>query len=181
MELELIRTPSKRQIFIVNRRSHPTGSPCYGSCLRMGHGVQIDFTLAAEFSQQISRILTVRTVLGPASGLVKGLRRMSIGPFGTTKGPWLFQIRMECLECGKGIGGNPLRAAKYCRMAAKRNCVMVQNSFGIWFARGIGVRRNHPLAAEYSQMSANNSGFCLEHGRGVAHNFGSRPSGHFSQ
>jgi serine/threonine protein kinase len=52
------------------------------------------------------------------------------------------------------------------------------NNFGICLERGIGIRVNLELAAEYYRRAAdqghadgaNNLGFCLEHGRGVAQN-----------
>jgi tRNA A-37 threonylcarbamoyl transferase component Bud32 len=50
-----------------------------------------------------------------------------------------------------------------------------ENNFGICLERGIGIKSNIVLAAEYYERSANhghpdganNFGFCLEHGRGV--------------
>jgi hypothetical protein len=81
----------------------------------------------------------------------------------------------RCLEYGKGIGQDFIRAAKYYRRSAELNNAAAENSFGICLERGIGVQSNIALAAYYYQRSAlqghpdgaNNLGFCLEHGRGV--------------
>jgi TPR repeat protein len=84
----------------------------------------------------------------------------------------------RCLEYGKGIDKDFLRAAKYYRLSAELENSAAQNSFGICLERGIGVHKNLFLAAQYYQRAAqqghpdgaNNFGFCLEHGRGVEQN-----------
>jgi TPR repeat protein len=71
-----------------------------------------------------------------------------------------------------------LRAVKYYRLSAELNHAAAQNGFGIFLERGIGVHKNHLLAAQYYQRAAhqghpdgaNNFGFCLEHERGVEQN-----------
>jgi hypothetical protein len=84
----------------------------------------------------------------------------------------------RCLEYGKGIDQNVLRAAKYYRLSAEQQNASAQNSFGICLERGIGVQKNMLLAAQYYHHAAqqghpdgaNNFGFCLEHSRGVQQN-----------
>jgi hypothetical protein len=81
----------------------------------------------------------------------------------------------RCLEYGKGIGQDFIRAAKYYHLSAELNDADPQNSLGIFFEQGMAVQSNPALAARYYQRAAlqghpdgaNNLGFCLEHGRGV--------------
>jgi serine/threonine protein kinase len=81
----------------------------------------------------------------------------------------------RCLEYGRGIEQDFIRAAKFYRRAADLGNAAAQTSFGVCLERGIGVKSNPVLAARYYQRSAaqgdadgaNNLGFCLERGRGV--------------
>jgi hypothetical protein len=64
------------------------------------------------------------------------------------------------------------------RLSAELKNASAQNSFGIFLERGIGVHKNHFLAAQYYQRAAhqghldgaNDFEFCLEHERGVEQN-----------
>jgi TPR repeat protein len=81
----------------------------------------------------------------------------------------------RCLEYGKGIERDFVRAAKYSRLAAVLNHPMAENSFGVCLKRPLGVHSNAALTARYYKRpaahgdpnGANNLGFCLEHGRSV--------------
>jgi TPR repeat protein len=60
----------------------------------------------------------------------------------------------RCLEFGRGLPRDSVRAAKYYRKSADLGEGMAENRFGISLECGVGVGRNIWLAAEYYQRSA---------------------------
>jgi TPR repeat protein len=164
----------------------PIGAVRFGWCCKLGRGVPIDFTIAAESFLRAAELNdadganSIGCCLEIGNGVEANIELAAhyynkAASHSHPAGTYNFG---RCLEYGLGVDCDLVEAAQYYRKAAEFGDSSAQNSFGVFLEAGIGIRSNMTMAAHYYEQSAmncdsdgaNNFGFCLEHGRGVEQN-----------